>query len=124
MAECAQDIKKVSLELGGNAPLIVFDDADLDKAVDGAIVSTSRNNGQTCVCVNRQYVQDGVYDAFVDKLKAAVAKLATDNGLDESSSAGPMPALDICLNGRCEFRVWKLGVNARFRLRSQAGDIR
>jgi succinate-semialdehyde dehydrogenase/glutarate-semialdehyde dehydrogenase len=68
MAECAKDIKKVSLELGGNAPFIVFDDADLDKAVEGAIISKYRNNGQTCVCANRLYMQDGVYDAFAEKL--------------------------------------------------------
>src|SRR5471032_2978400 len=73
MAECAKDIKKVSLELGGNAPFIVFDDADLDKAVEGAIVSKYRNNGQTCVCANRLYVQDSVYDAFAEKLKVADA---------------------------------------------------
>lgn len=75
MAECAKDIKKVSLELGGNAPFIVFDDADLDKAVEGAMISKYRNNGQTCVCANRIYVQDAVYDAFAEKLKAAVGKL-------------------------------------------------
>jgi succinate-semialdehyde dehydrogenase/glutarate-semialdehyde dehydrogenase len=75
MAECAKDIKKVSLELGGNAPFIVFDDADLDKAVEGAIISKYRNNGQTCVCANRLYVQDGVYDAFAEKLKVAVSKV-------------------------------------------------
>ena len=67
MAECAQDIKKVSLELGGNAPFIVFDDADLDAAVEGALISKYRNNGQTCVCANRLYIQDGVYDAFVEQ---------------------------------------------------------
>src|SRR5881396_490730 len=75
MVECAKDIKKVSLELGGNAPFIVFDDADLDAAVDGALISKYRNNGQTCVCANRLYIQDGVYDAFIEKLTAAVAKL-------------------------------------------------
>jgi succinate-semialdehyde dehydrogenase/glutarate-semialdehyde dehydrogenase len=90
MAECAQDIKKVSLELGGNAPFIVFDDADLDAAVDGAIVSKYRNNGQTCVCANRIYVQDGVYDAFTEKLKAAVAKLKIGNGLEEGVTTGPL----------------------------------
>lgn len=90
MAECAHDIKKVSLELGGNAPLIVFDDADLDKAVEGALISKYRNNGQTCVCANRLYVQDGVYDAFVEKLKAAVAKLKIGNGLDEGVTTGPL----------------------------------
>ncbi|MGE7990856.1 NADP-dependent succinate-semialdehyde dehydrogenase [Pseudomonas sp. NPDC089554] len=90
MQECAKDIKKVSLELGGNAPFIVFDDADLDKAVEGAIVSKYRNNGQTCVCANRIYVQDGVYDAFAEKLKAAVAKLKIGNGLEEGTTTGPL----------------------------------
>lgn len=90
MAECAADIKKVSLELGGNAPFIVFDDADLDKAVEGAMISKYRNNGQTCVCANRIYVQDGVYDAFAEKLRAAVAKLKIGNGLEEGTTTGPM----------------------------------
>lgn len=90
MEECAKDIKKVSLELGGNAPFIVFDDADLDKAVEGAIISKYRNNGQTCVCANRIYVQDGVYDAFAQKLAAAVAKLKIGNGLEESTTTGPL----------------------------------
>ncbi|MBH9410553.1 NADP-dependent succinate-semialdehyde dehydrogenase [Pseudomonas aeruginosa] len=90
MAECAQDIKKVSLELGGNAPFIVFDDADLDAAVEGALISKYRNNGQTCVCANRLYVQDGVYDAFVDKLTAAVAKLNIGNGLEAGGTTGPL----------------------------------
>jgi succinate-semialdehyde dehydrogenase/glutarate-semialdehyde dehydrogenase len=80
----------VSLELGGNAPFIVFDDADLDAAVEGALISKYRNNGQTCVCANRLYVQDGVYDAFVDKLKAAVAKLKIGNGLEEGTTTGPL----------------------------------
>jgi len=90
MQECAKDIKKVSLELGGNAPFIVFDDADLDKAVEGAIISKSRNNGQTCVCANRIYVQDGVYDAFAQKLAAAVAKLKIGNGLEDGTTTGPL----------------------------------
>ncbi|AMA44270.1 NADP-dependent succinate-semialdehyde dehydrogenase [Pseudomonas monteilii] len=90
MQECAKDIKKVSLELGGNAPFIVFDDADLDKAVEGAIISKYRNNGQTCVCANRIYVQDGVYDAFAEKLKVAVAKLKIGNGLEEGTTTGPL----------------------------------
>ncbi|MCJ1885093.1 NADP-dependent succinate-semialdehyde dehydrogenase [Pseudomonas sp. LA21] len=90
MAECAKDIKKVSLELGGNAPFIVFDDADLDAAVEGALVSKYRNNGQTCVCANRLYIQDGVYDAFVEKLKAAVARLNLGNGLDQGITTGPL----------------------------------
>ncbi len=90
MAECAKDIKKVSLELGGNAPFIVFDDADLDKAVEGAIISKYRNNGQTCVCANRLYIQDSVYDAFAEKLKVAVAKLKIGNGLDDGTTTGPL----------------------------------
>ena len=90
MAECAKDIKKVSLELGGNAPFIVFDDADLDAAVDGALVSKYRNNGQTCVCANRLCIQDGVYDAFVEKLKAAVARLNIGNGLENGVTTGPL----------------------------------
>jgi len=90
MAECAKDIKKVSLELGGNAPFIVFDDADLDKAVEGAIISKYRNNGQTCVCANRIYVQDAVYDAFAEKLKTAVGKLKIGNGLEEGTTTGPL----------------------------------
>ncbi len=77
-------------ELGGNAPFIVFDDADLDAAVEGALISKYRNNGQTCVCANRLYVQDGVYDAFVDKLKAAVAKLNIGNGLEAGVTTGPL----------------------------------
>jgi succinate-semialdehyde dehydrogenase/glutarate-semialdehyde dehydrogenase len=90
MAQCAPDIKKLSLELGGNAPFIVFDDADLDKAVDGAMASKYRNAGQTCVCANRIYVQDGVYDAFVAKLKAAVSTLKVGNGLEAGVTTGPL----------------------------------
>ncbi|MGE8064583.1 NADP-dependent succinate-semialdehyde dehydrogenase [Pseudomonas sp. NPDC089569] len=90
MAECAKDIKKVSLELGGNAPFIVFDDADLDAAVEGALISKYRNNGQTCVCANRLYVQDGVYDAFVEKLKTAVNRLSIGNGLEQGITTGPL----------------------------------
>lgn len=90
MAECAQDIKKVSLELGGNSPFIVFEDADLDAAVEGALTSKYRNAGQTCVCANRLYIHDSVYDSFADKLKAAVAKLRLGNGLDEGITTGPL----------------------------------
>lgn len=90
MAECAKDIKKVSLELGGNAPFIVFDDADLDAAVEGALISKYRNNGQTCVCANRLYVQDGVYEAFVEKLKTAVNRLNIGNGLEQGITTGPL----------------------------------
>lgn len=90
MAACAQDIKKVSLELGGNAPFIVFDDADIDAAVAGAIISKYRNNGQTCVCANRIYVQDGVYERFIHKLKIAVSKLVIGNGLSDGVTTGPL----------------------------------
>ncbi|WP_171961262.1 aldehyde dehydrogenase family protein [Escherichia coli] len=85
MEQCAKDIKKVSLELGGNAPFIVFDDADLDKAVEGALASKFRNAGQTCVCANRLYVQDGVYDRFAEKLQQAVSKLHIGDGLDKGA---------------------------------------
>ena len=90
MAQCAATVKKVSLELGGNAPFIVFDDADLDAAVEGAIASKYRNTGQTCVCTNRLIVQDGVYDAFVEKLIAAVAKMKVGNGLEGDFQQGPL----------------------------------
>ena len=90
MEQCAPSIKKLSLELGGNAPFIVFDDADLDAAVEGAMISKYRNAGQTCVCANRLYVQDSVYDAFVTKLSAAVAKLKVGNGLDDGVTTGPL----------------------------------
>ena len=90
MAQCAQTIKKVSLELGGNAPFIVFDDADLDAAVEGAMASKYRNTGQTCVCVNRFLVQDGVYDEFTARLSQAVSGLRVGNGLDDGVSQGPL----------------------------------
>lgn len=88
--QSAPTIKKLGLELGGNAPFIVFDDADLDAAVEGAIIAKFRNNGQTCVCANRIYVQDGVYDAFAEKLAGAVDKLVTGNGFDEGVILGPL----------------------------------
>ncbi|ODT81756.1 MAG: succinate-semialdehyde dehydrogenase (NADP(+)), partial [Pelagibacterium sp. SCN 64-44] len=90
MRQCADQIKKVSLELGGNAPFIVFDDADLDAAVEGAIQSKFRNAGQTCVCTNRLYVQAGIYDAFAEKLAAAVGKLRVGDGFDEGVTIGPL----------------------------------
>jgi succinate-semialdehyde dehydrogenase/glutarate-semialdehyde dehydrogenase len=90
MQQCATTLKKVSLELGGNAPFIVFDDADLDAAVTGAIAGKYRNAGQTCVCVNRFIVQEGVYDAFVAKFAAKVAELQVGNGMDEGVTQGPM----------------------------------
>src|ERR1700726_1185381 len=90
MRQSADTIKKLSLELGGNAPFIVFDDADLDAAVSGAIASKYRNAGQTCVCVNRLYVQAGVYDAFATKLVEAVKALKVGNGLDPGVLQGPL----------------------------------
>ena len=90
MAQCAGTVKKVSLELGGNAPFIVFDDADLDAAVEGAIISKFRNTGQTCVCTNRFLVQDGVYDRFAEKLAAAVAKMTVGDGLKGETQQGPL----------------------------------
>ncbi|WP_016855948.1 NAD-dependent succinate-semialdehyde dehydrogenase [Halomonas smyrnensis] len=90
LAQCAGTVKKASMELGGNAPFIVFDDADLDAAVDGAIASKFRNAGQTCVCTNRFLVQDGVYDAFIEKLAARMAELKVGNGLEEGVLQGPL----------------------------------
>src|ERR1700724_1424703 len=90
MKQSADTIKKLSLELGGNAPFIVFDDADLDAAVEGAIISKYRNAGQTCVCANRLYVQAGVYDAFAQKLVAAVKKLKVGNGFESGVLQGPL----------------------------------
>ena len=90
MAQCAKTMKKVSLELGGNAPFIVFDDADLDAAVAGAIASKYRNTGQTCVCANRLLVQKGVYEAFTAKLVAAVQKLRVGDGLAGETEQGPL----------------------------------
>src|SRR5260370_10300364 len=90
MAQCAATIKKLSLELGGNAPFIVFEDADLDAAVEGAIASKYRNTGKTCVCTNRVLVQDSVYDAFAEKLVTAVKKLKPAPGLEAGASQGPL----------------------------------
>ncbi|MFQ6239890.1 NADP-dependent succinate-semialdehyde dehydrogenase [Sinorhizobium meliloti] len=94
--QSAATIKKLGLELGGNAPFIVFDDADLDAAVEGALIAKFRNNGQTCVCANRIYVQHGVYEAFSEKLAQAVGKLKTGNGMEDGVILGPLidqPAL-------------------------------
>ncbi len=90
MRQCAGTIKKLSLELGGNAPFIVFDDADLDSAVEGAVASKYRNAGQTCVCANRIYVQSGVYDAFIAKLAARVGGMKVGNGFDAGVVLGPL----------------------------------
>ena len=97
MRKAADTVKKVGLELGGNAPFIVFDDADLDAAVEGAMMSKYRNMGQTCVCANRLYVQDGVYDAFAEKLAAAVRGLRVGNGLEADVTQGPLINMDAVL---------------------------
>ena len=90
MRQCAGTVKKLALELGGNAPLIVFDDADLDQAVAGAMASKFRNAGQTCVCANRILVQSGIHDAFVARLREAVADLRVGNGFEDGSEQGPL----------------------------------
>ena len=90
MEQCAPQIKKTSMELGGNAPFIVFDDADIDAAVEGAIICKFRNNGQTCVCANRIYVQAGVYDAFAEKFAARIATMKVGNGMDAGVAFGPL----------------------------------
>ena len=90
MAQCAPTVKRLSLELGGNAPFTVFEDADLDAAVEGAVLSKYRNTGQTCVCANRLLIQDSVYDAFAEKLAAAVRKLRPASGLEPDATQGPL----------------------------------
>ncbi len=90
MEQSAEGVKKLSLELGGNAPFIVFDDADIDKAIEGLLIAKFRNSGQTCVCANRIYVQDGIYDVFAEKLSQAVLDLNTGDGRDENTHIGPL----------------------------------
>ncbi len=90
LRECAETIKKTSMELGGNAPFLVFDDADVDAAIDGAMISKFRNGGQTCVCTNRFYVQDGVYDEFVEKLAKRVSAMKVGYGMDAGTEVGPL----------------------------------
>ena len=90
MAQCAKSIKKVSLELGGNAPFIVFNDANIDEAVDHCIATKFRNCGQTCVCTNRIYVQNDIVDIFVSKLKMGISKLKVADGFEEEATIGPM----------------------------------
>lgn len=90
MAQCASTVKRVSMELGGNAPLIVFDDADLDKAVEGALGSKFRNSGQTCICANRILVQNGIFDAFIRRLATKVDLLKSGNGLEAGTTQGPL----------------------------------
>lgn len=88
--QCASTVKKVSMELGGNAPFLIFDDADIDLAIVGAMASKYRNTGQTCICANRFYVQEGVYDLFVQKLTVAVSALKVGNGMDDGVTQGPL----------------------------------
>jgi succinate-semialdehyde dehydrogenase/glutarate-semialdehyde dehydrogenase len=90
MAQCAKGLKKISLELGGNAPFIVFDDADLDEAVAGTVLCKFRNSGQTCICANRIFVQDGIYDAYLERLVAAVTRLTVGDGTDPEARIGPL----------------------------------
>src|SRR5438477_8595588 len=90
LEQCSKTVKKTSMELGGNAPFIVFDDADLDAAVEGAVASKYRNTGQTCVCTNRMLVQDKVYDAFAEKLAKAVMALRPAPGLEANATQGPL----------------------------------
>jgi succinate-semialdehyde dehydrogenase / glutarate-semialdehyde dehydrogenase len=90
MAQCAKQVKKVSLELGGNAPFIVFDDAELEEAVTGALICKFRNSGQTCISANRIFVQDGIYDTFLSRLIEEVGKLKVGNGLEPETRVGPL----------------------------------
>src|SRR5207248_614295 len=103
MAQCASTVKKVSLELGGNAPFVVFDDADLDSAVEGAIASKYRNTGQTCVCANRFLVQASVYDEFASRLVRAVDKLKVGAGFEDGVTQGPL--IDLAAVGKVESHI-------------------
>jgi len=103
MRQCADTIKKLSLELGGNAPFIVFNDADLDAAVEGAMISKYRNAGQTCVCSNRLFVQEGVYDEFAKKLAVKVAQLKVGVGTEDGVTQGPL--IDDAAIEKVEFHV-------------------
>ncbi|MFY9477755.1 MAG: NAD-dependent succinate-semialdehyde dehydrogenase [Aquabacterium sp.] len=117
-AQCAGTIKKLSLELGGNAPFIVFDDADLDAAVQGAMASKFRNSGQTCVCANRIYVQQGVYEAFVERLLPAVAALRVGDGSQDGITSGPLINEAAC--AKVEQHITQaLSVGAKLRLGGQ-----
>src|SRR5690606_18223664 len=107
MRQCADGIKRMSMELGGNAPFIVFDDADLEAAVDGAIASKFRNAGQTCVCANRVYVQAGIHDAFVARLKEKMGGLKVGNGMEEGVDIGPL------ITGKAVEKVEDLLADAR-----------
>lgn len=106
MRQCADTVKKVSLELGGNAPFIVFDDADIDAAVKGAIISKYRNAGQTCICANRLFVQNGIYDEFVEKFTAAVQKQTVGSGTDQGVQIGPL------INSKALEKVKRLQLDA------------
>lgn len=107
MAKAASTVKKVSMELGGNAPFLVFDDADLDRAVEGAMVAKFRNSGQTCVCTNRFFVQAGVYDAFVEKLGRTTLELKVGAGLEEGTTQGPL------IDGKAVEKVEEFVADAR-----------
>lgn len=109
MAQCAPTVKRMSMELGGNAPFIVFDDADVDAAIEGALIAKYRNGGQTCVCANRFYVQDGIYNTFVDKFAQRVAEMKVGNGLEEGVMIGPL------IEGKALEKVAALVDDARLR---------
>src|SRR3546814_12370469 len=106
MADCSETVKRLSLDLGGNAPFIVFDDADLDAAVAGAITSKFRNAGQTCVCSNRILVQDGIYDPFARQFATVVQELSIGSGVTEGIAIGPL------LDGRALERVDRIVLDA------------
>src|SRR3546814_15747653 len=106
MADCAETVKRLSLELGGNAPFIVFDDADLDAAVAGAITSKFRNAGQTCVCSNRILGQDGIYDAFARQFATVVQELSMGSGGTEGIAIGPL------IDAR-DWEMWNGGVEGQ-----------
>ena len=122
MAECAQSVKRTSMELGGNAPFIVFDDADIDAAVQGTLVSKYRNAGQTCVCSNRIIVQAGIYDEFVSKLTAATKNLVIGSGTEEGVTVGPLID-EKAANNVCDFIDDALAKGAKVALGGGRSDL-
>ncbi len=122
MRQCADSVTKVALELGGNAPFIVFDDADVDAAVEGAVMSKYRNAGQTCVCSNRIYVQDGIYDEFAEKLAEAVASMQVGSGLEDGIVQGPL--IDMAAVEKMEDHISDaLGKGAELKLGGKRHDL-
>lgn len=121
MKQCADTVKRTSMELGGNAPIIIFDDADLDLAINGTLISKFRNSGQTCICSNRLLVQAGIYDRFIERLADEVSKFRVGNGLDENTTHGPL-VNEKAVNGVAELVDAAIADGARVVIGGERGD--